>query len=241
MCDVDGSFASCRSSLICVSFIYFLPLCVLLKQRSEYPGEYLQWNMNLYEWSALRARMRPFPELFRFDDQWLRACLPTDELRNEYLKKVHWRMTLIGTEGAGMFNHQVRFACASHCLVVPMYLDSVQQTRLTASYHYSRAFIYQFLTGCSFHNHNRVVYVLIIRSPGRVAHRQLAGATQRRQTVAHLRADRGTSGRTHKIAAHFAVIIHLILNSYYAQYSSRDQQKIVPFACRMRWRYPQLL
>ncbi len=63
--------------------------------------------MNLDEWAALRRRMRPFPELFRFDDQWLAACLPTNELRNEYLKKVHWRMTLIGTEGAGMFNHQV--------------------------------------------------------------------------------------------------------------------------------------
>ena len=37
--------------------------------HSEYPGEYLQWNMNLDEWAALRRRMRPFPELFRFDDQ----------------------------------------------------------------------------------------------------------------------------------------------------------------------------
>ncbi len=155
--------------------------------------------MNLHEWAALRQRMRPFPELFRFDDQWLAACLPTDELRNEYLKKVHWRMTLIGTEGAGMFNHQVcvlrvRFSLPYRanvswfCAADPAHCITSLFTRIYLP----------ILDRFSFTTTTVLFIALIIRSPGRVAHRQLAGATQRRQTMAHLRADRGTTGRIAK-------------------------------------------
>jgi hypothetical protein len=67
------------------------------------PGSYIQWNVNLHDWSRLLQDM-DLPYMFRRDEQWLEV-LP-EKLQEEYTKKVHWRMVLIGTRGAGMFIHQ---------------------------------------------------------------------------------------------------------------------------------------
>jgi Cupin-like domain len=73
--------------------------------NSHIPGTYLQWNVNITDWARLRKHMDPMPHSFIRDEEWLDSCLSTDELRQEYTKRVHWRMVLIGTKGAGMFNH----------------------------------------------------------------------------------------------------------------------------------------
>jgi len=68
-------------------------------------GTYIQWNINNTDWAKLRADRMSLPYMFTRDEEWLDQCLPTAELRQEYTKKVHWRMMLIGNKGAGMFNH----------------------------------------------------------------------------------------------------------------------------------------
>jgi hypothetical protein len=70
-----------------------------------HPGTYLQWNINLNDWRRLREDFT-VPYAFKADEEWLDECLSTDELRDEYSKKTHWRMMLIGNKGAGMFGHQ---------------------------------------------------------------------------------------------------------------------------------------
>lgn len=70
------------------------------------PGTYIQWNVNITDWERLVNEMMYIPYAFRRDEEWLQTCLPDPDVRNEYTKKVHWRMMLIGNKGAGMFNHQ---------------------------------------------------------------------------------------------------------------------------------------
>jgi hypothetical protein len=70
------------------------------------PGVYIQWNINFTNWLDLTSDIMKVPYPFRRDEEWLERCLATPELINEYTRKVHWRMMLIGTKGAGMFNHQ---------------------------------------------------------------------------------------------------------------------------------------
>eukprot|EP00455_Lapot_gusevi_P053087 TRINITY_DN8208_c0_g1_i1.p1 TRINITY_DN8208_c0_g1~~TRINITY_DN8208_c0_g1_i1.p1 ORF type:complete len:463 (+),score=120.37 TRINITY_DN8208_c0_g1_i1:80-1468(+) len=71
----------------------------------KFPGTYIQWNIDLPDWTRLSRDMGTLPPSFRFDDVWLEECFPDPKIRNEFSKRTHWRMMLIGTEGAGMFNH----------------------------------------------------------------------------------------------------------------------------------------
>lgn len=73
--------------------------------NKEHPGTYLQWNINLADWKKL-AEDWDLPYAFRRDEDWMDECMTTDAIRDEFSKRTHWRMLLLGNEGAGMFNHQ---------------------------------------------------------------------------------------------------------------------------------------
>eukprot|EP01006_Ploeotia_vitrea_P049971 TRINITY_DN67398_c11_g3_i2.p2 TRINITY_DN67398_c11_g3~~TRINITY_DN67398_c11_g3_i2.p2 ORF type:complete len:569 (+),score=335.79 TRINITY_DN67398_c11_g3_i2:3-1709(+) len=75
-------------------------------RNDHMPGTYIQWNINITDWDQLMDEVVNMPYAFRRDEEWLRVCLPDPKLRQEFTKKVHWRMLLLGTKGAGMFNHQ---------------------------------------------------------------------------------------------------------------------------------------
>lgn len=68
------------------------------------PGSYIQFNMLDHAWQKMRTIVK-FPPRFEEDLDWLSSCLGTKELVDEFTRKLHWRMTLIGSIGAGMFNH----------------------------------------------------------------------------------------------------------------------------------------
>ncbi|CEO94506.1 hypothetical protein PBRA_000291 [Plasmodiophora brassicae] len=70
------------------------------------PGSYVQWNIPLAEWRQLRPMMHRMPYAFAADEQWLDDCLRGDDaLVDRFSLRLHWRMLLIGTQGAGMFFH----------------------------------------------------------------------------------------------------------------------------------------
>jgi len=101
-------------------------------QSLSAPGSYIQWNVRQEDWEQLREWMGPpgLLSLFRLDDAWLmpvhflaanhfggsadvaadpaldHQCLNSHALRNAFALRTHWRMVLIGSRGAGMFNHQ---------------------------------------------------------------------------------------------------------------------------------------
>ena len=97
------------------------------------PGQYIQWNINTTDWAKLKETMGPLPYAFERDEQFLEECLEPD-LRNEFTRKLHWRMLLVGTENAGMFNHIGRFCGGFHffcfCfLFFLFFLSSLSQRR----------------------------------------------------------------------------------------------------------------
>lgn len=67
-------------------------------------GTYIHWNMNMHDWAAVARDMGPLPRELTADDDWLAGCLPPP-LDSEFLIATHWRMLIVGDEGAGMFNH----------------------------------------------------------------------------------------------------------------------------------------
>lgn len=69
-------------------------------------GRYLQWNLNSVDWRRVSRFLGPLPPLFTSDERWLDACLPSDALRGEFFLNTHWRMIIIGSKDAGMFNHK---------------------------------------------------------------------------------------------------------------------------------------
>lgn len=77
----------------------------------ESPGSYIQWNVNAPDWEALSKKMgkNGLPAPFKLDDSWLvtiqPGCLSSKALQDEFTLRTHWRMALVGTRGAGMFNH----------------------------------------------------------------------------------------------------------------------------------------
>ena len=71
----------------------------------SYAGTYIQWNLNQEMWEKMaRKRIIKLPTAFEYDDKWLSTCL-SPEMADMYMLRLHWRMVLIGSEGAGMFNH----------------------------------------------------------------------------------------------------------------------------------------
>lgn len=84
----------------------------------NYPGSYIQWNVHHEDWMRLVKNMLPtaasggyeFPDIFKQDDPWLaepqEQCLHSEALIDQFTRRTHWRMVIIGNRGAGMFNHQ---------------------------------------------------------------------------------------------------------------------------------------
>lgn len=70
-----------------------------------HPGTYAQWNLDNDEWKRLMVDFGWLPPQFTSDDGWLHSCFSSEAMIGTYLKSTHWRMILIGTKGAGMFNH----------------------------------------------------------------------------------------------------------------------------------------
>jgi hypothetical protein len=71
-------------------------------------GVYAHINMDLEQWASVAPWIGTLPTLHRSDDAWLRGCLGAGDgdLASEFMTANHWRMALIGTRGAGMFNHK---------------------------------------------------------------------------------------------------------------------------------------
>lgn len=84
------------------------------------PGVYSMWNLDEESWNSV---LRDFsihhrgistnspakdvlPGMFTSDDSWIHSCFPTRSVVDDFLIGTHWRMILIGNEGAGMFNHR---------------------------------------------------------------------------------------------------------------------------------------
>lgn len=67
-------------------------------------SQYLMWNMRPEPWDELGKDVH-LPEAFNTDAWWQDQCLSNQTLREEFFIKTHWSMLLMGTRGAGMFNH----------------------------------------------------------------------------------------------------------------------------------------
>ena len=48
----------------------------------------------------------PLPSMFTSDDKWIEQCFENDKMTDGFLIGTHWRMLLIGSKNAGMFNHR---------------------------------------------------------------------------------------------------------------------------------------
>lgn len=74
------------------------------------PGVYVQWNLDKPMWDQMladAAQGEPrVPSIFTHDDLWLSKCMEDPNIISEFLIGTHWRMLLIGSRGAGMFNHR---------------------------------------------------------------------------------------------------------------------------------------
>ena len=73
------------------------------------PGKYLHLQLKEEQWAKLRRNGLGSKDqrlhIWLRTDGWMKRCLPTQALRDEYHIKTHWKIVLIGTPGAGMFNH----------------------------------------------------------------------------------------------------------------------------------------
>ena len=70
-------------------------------------GKYLHMQLTSKAWKKIRssgALGTPMHKWFRTDG-WMRQCLKTEAIVDEYHIKTHWKIILIGGPGAGMFNH----------------------------------------------------------------------------------------------------------------------------------------
>ena len=62
------------------------------------------WNLEAAQWAALVSRLPPLPlSLSRSDDALAPLLNPSAE--DDFLLFHHWRMLIVGADGAGMFNH----------------------------------------------------------------------------------------------------------------------------------------
>jgi len=84
----------------------FLPTVPIFHVDASLPGTYIQWNVKVTEWDELMSNANAtIPS--RIDDKnWMDQCLITDEYKDNYAIRTHWKMILIGEKGAGMFNHK---------------------------------------------------------------------------------------------------------------------------------------
>lgn len=77
---------------------------IYIKVDASEPGTYLQWNINNDMYTDILQKSNiSIPRLF--DDVHYWSCFSKEDL-NQYFLKTHWKMILIGQQGAGIFNHQ---------------------------------------------------------------------------------------------------------------------------------------
>ena len=74
---------------------------------------YIQWNVDYKDWKHLESRMGFLPPLLTSDFEWIDECWPTESERTKFTKDHHWRILLVGVQGAGMFNHKDTLRTAS--------------------------------------------------------------------------------------------------------------------------------
>lgn len=81
------------------------PLEAYLHVDVSEPGSYIQWNLDseLYERIMTYASINVPVEV---DDTMHMLCFNTPQEKTDYFWKTHWKMLLLGEEGAGMFLHQ---------------------------------------------------------------------------------------------------------------------------------------
>lgn len=86
--------------------------------NDRHPGRYIHLNMRWDQWQAMMRLLHPLriPPMMDSVDQWISAAFDSDKERSEFQTTSHWRMLLIGTSGAGMFNHQDTLKTASYQL-----------------------------------------------------------------------------------------------------------------------------
>lgn len=72
------------------------------------PGQYYHINMSPEQWySAVKSDMQPLAGgMMTANEFWMNDCLSDEAVQAEFNQKTHWRLTLVGQEGAGMFIHQ---------------------------------------------------------------------------------------------------------------------------------------
>ena len=81
------------------------PQSVYLDVDVSEPGTYIQWNVREKTWrDILRLANATLPPVFD-DAHWTGGCLDAEE-QEQFNHNVHWKMMLIGEQGAGMFNHK---------------------------------------------------------------------------------------------------------------------------------------
>ena len=89
------------------------------KWYKDKPGVYVQWNLNTQHWNDIlsdatkdvenggQVNERRLPTVFGTDDVWFEKCFENNRNHIDgFLIGTHWRMVLIGSEHAGMFNHR---------------------------------------------------------------------------------------------------------------------------------------
>jgi hypothetical protein len=98
----------------------------LMEPSGAYPppkgprgGAYLHLNFDFYEWRRYLDALAPWQVPLPLDspDAWLLGVFG-GPLAGDFQIGTHWRMLLLGTEGAGMFAHQDRLKSASYQLQV---------------------------------------------------------------------------------------------------------------------------
>lgn len=68
-------------------------------------GTYIQWNVDEVSWRDVMSQMNAtLPEVYE-DSHWTEKCFDTRGVTT-FNTNLHWKMMLIGEEGAGMFNHK---------------------------------------------------------------------------------------------------------------------------------------
>ena len=75
--------------------------------ETDTPGKYLHAQLGEKEWNKLREHKAMGDPLHKWlrTDGWMKQCIPTKALRDEFHVKTLWKTMLLGTRGAGMFNH----------------------------------------------------------------------------------------------------------------------------------------
>lgn len=83
-------------------------------------GAYAHLNMGEEQWERYLGLLGPLslPPSLTSPDRWLSQALPSAQARTDFLIGNHWRMLLLGSEGAGMFHHQDILKTASYQLQV---------------------------------------------------------------------------------------------------------------------------